>query len=44
MPESDLPLEQLRAYRPTLVEPTGFDDFWAETIARARAAGGAVTR
>lgn len=44
MPESDLPLEQLRAYRPTLIEPIGFDDFWAETITRARDAGGAVTR
>lgn len=34
----DLPLEQLRQYRPDVSEPTDFDTFWAGTIAEARAA------
>lgn len=35
---TDLPLEELRAYAPALVEPDDLDDFWAATIDRARAA------
>ena len=38
MAEFDLPLEQLRAYRPERTEPDDFDDFWRSTLARARAA------
>lgn len=30
----DLPLEELRGYRPAIAEPTDFDDFWRETIDR----------
>lgn len=44
MPQIDFSLEQLREYRPDIAEPADFDDFWAGTIAQARAAGGAVTR
>ncbi|MEU8825590.1 alpha/beta fold hydrolase [Streptomyces sp. NPDC048636] len=33
----DLPLEQLRAYRPPLPEPQGFDAFWERTLAATRA-------
>jgi cephalosporin-C deacetylase len=32
----DLPLEQLREYRPKVAEPDDFDDFWADTLADAR--------
>ncbi|MDM7855606.1 acetylxylan esterase [Cellulomonas alba] len=32
----DLPLAELRAYRPELDEPADLDDFWASTIADAR--------
>jgi cephalosporin-C deacetylase len=32
----DLPLEQLRVYRPALVEPDDFDEFWHATLAAAR--------
>jgi cephalosporin-C deacetylase len=37
MPFFDMPLEQLRGYRPVVAEPEDFDDFWASTIAEARA-------
>lgn len=37
MPLFDLPLDELRAYRPTLDEPADFDAFWQRTIAEARA-------
>ncbi|OLT20553.1 acetylxylan esterase [Ornithinimicrobium sp. CNJ-824] len=37
---TDLPLEQLRTYRPEVPEPEDFDEFWAVTLAQARAAGG----
>ncbi|MDT0444658.1 acetylxylan esterase [Streptomyces johnsoniae] len=40
MPLTDMPLEELRAYRPGVPEPRDFDDFWAGTLAAARAAGG----
>ena len=34
----DLPLDQLRAFRPPRVEPADFDAFWADTLAGSRAA------
>jgi cephalosporin-C deacetylase len=36
VPQFDLPLDQLRAYRPDLPRPDDFDDFWAATLAEAR--------
>ncbi|MEU7256822.1 acetylxylan esterase [Streptomyces rimosus] len=33
----DLPLDQLRAYRPPLPEPDGFDAFWRRTLDEAAA-------
>jgi cephalosporin-C deacetylase len=33
----DLPLDELRAYRPPLDEPAAFDAFWASTLAESRA-------
>ena len=43
---TDMPLEQLRAYRPEVREPEDFDRFWTDTLTEARAAGGdpSVTR
>jgi cephalosporin-C deacetylase len=38
MPLTDMPLEQLRAYRPELDAPEDFDDFWTETLKTAREA------
>jgi cephalosporin-C deacetylase-like acetyl esterase len=38
MPLTDMPLEQLRDYRPALPEPEDFDDFWAGTVEEARQA------
>lgn len=32
----DLPLAELRAYRPEMTVPTDFDEFWARTLAEAR--------
>lgn len=40
---TDLPLEQLRTYRPEVAEPADFDEFWASTLAEARGAGGRAT-
>lgn len=37
MPRFDLPLEQLRSYRPEVAEPADFDAFWERTIAESRA-------
>jgi cephalosporin-C deacetylase len=37
MPQFDLPLAELRAYRPALSEPEDFDAFWAGTLDEARA-------
>ncbi|MEU9499588.1 acetylxylan esterase [Streptomyces sp. NPDC048196] len=34
---TDLPLDELRTYRPPLPEPPGFDAFWERTLAEARA-------
>ncbi len=36
MPLFDMPLEELRAYRPPRGEPADFDDFWAATLTEAR--------
>jgi len=35
----DLPLDQLREYRPERDEPSDFDAFWRETLAESRALG-----
>ncbi|MEI5585491.1 acetylxylan esterase, partial [Agromyces sp. CCNWLW208] len=37
MPRFDLPVDELRAYRPEVAEPADFDAFWAETLAASRA-------
>jgi cephalosporin-C deacetylase len=37
MAQFDLPLDQLRAYRPARDEPADFDAFWASTLAASRA-------
>ena len=36
MPLFDMPLEELRAYRPPRQEPSDFEAFWSSTIAAAR--------
>jgi cephalosporin-C deacetylase len=36
----DLPLDQLRAFRPPRTEPPDFDAFWADTLAGSRAMAG----
>ncbi|WP_322942547.1 acetylxylan esterase [Actinacidiphila yeochonensis] len=36
----DMPLTDLRAYRPTPSEPADFDDFWRQTLAESRALAG----
>lgn len=41
MPRFDLPLSDLRDYRPEIRVPADFDDFWTSTVAGAREAGGA---
>lgn len=38
----DLPLEELRSYRPEVREPADFDEFWDRTISQTRASGGAL--
>ena len=37
MPRFDLPVHELRTYRPTVAEPADFDDFWQTTLAESRA-------
>ena len=37
MAQFDLPLDELRAYAPDLLEPADLDRFWATTLAEARA-------
>lgn len=37
MPQFDLPIDQLRTYDPARSEPDDLDDFWAATLAEARA-------
>ncbi|NCD18582.1 MAG: acetylxylan esterase [Actinobacteria bacterium] len=39
----DLPLDELRTYRPTVREPADFEEFWTETIGEARAVGAAAS-
>ena len=34
---TDLPLDQLRTFRPDVAEPADFDAFWARTLAESRA-------
>jgi cephalosporin-C deacetylase len=36
MPIVDMPLAELRAYRPQRCEPTDFDEFWSMTLAETR--------
>lgn len=36
MPRFDMPLEQLRSYRPDVAEPADFDAFWERTLAESR--------
>lgn len=43
MAQFDLPLEELRTYRPEVREPADFDAFWARTLHESRAAGGEAT-
>ncbi|MET8157772.1 acetylxylan esterase [Sphaerisporangium sp. NPDC005289] len=42
MPFFDLPIDQLRTYRPEVRVPADLDAFWRETLAEARKAGGTV--
>lgn len=42
VPRLDLPITELRDYRPLVREPADFDVFWALTLAESRAAGGEV--
>lgn len=44
MARFDLPESQLRTYRPDVPEPPGFDSFWRETLADARAQGTGIRR
>lgn len=37
---TDLPIEELREYRPVVPEPDDFDGFWAQTLKEARGAAG----
>jgi cephalosporin-C deacetylase len=37
VPHTDLPLDELRAYQPTLQVPDDLEDFWAATLAETRA-------
>lgn len=39
MAHTDLPLDELRDYRPHVAEPADFDDFWTSTLAESRALG-----
>lgn len=39
MAQFDLPLDDLRTYRPARAEPDDFDAFWAATLTSSRAAG-----
>jgi cephalosporin-C deacetylase len=43
MPLTDLPLNDLLSYRPDVAEPDDFDEFWAGTVAGARAASRPAT-
>ena len=37
MVQYDLPLDELRGYRPDRNEPADFDAFWSRTLGEARA-------
>ncbi len=37
MAQFDLPLEELRTYKPEVREPADFDEFWAQTLDESRA-------
>jgi cephalosporin-C deacetylase len=37
VPRFDLPVDELRAYRPAVAEPADFDAFWTSTLAESRA-------
>ncbi|WP_345187855.1 acetylxylan esterase [Microbacterium panaciterrae] len=37
MPLTDLPLEELRSFRPDVACPDDFDEFWARTLSESRA-------
>ena len=37
MPRFDLPVDELRTYRPEVAEPADFDVFWRSTLAESRA-------
>lgn len=43
MAHTDLPLEDLRAYRPEVAEPHDFDAFWQDTLAQSRDSGTEVS-
>lgn len=43
MPRFDLPLDELRRYRPEITVPADFDEFWLSTLSDARAYDSAVT-
>ncbi len=43
MTQFDMPLDELRAYRPEVAEPADFDAFWTTTLTQARDLGGDVT-
>ncbi|MFX0537074.1 acetylxylan esterase [Ornithinimicrobium sp. Y1847] len=40
---SDLPLEELRTYRPEVAEPADFDTFWSDTLEHARSTSSTAT-
>ncbi|MBA8817167.1 cephalosporin-C deacetylase [Microbacterium halimionae] len=44
MPLTDLPLDELRTYRPSIRLPKDFDAFWDTTLAQARVASWPATR
>jgi cephalosporin-C deacetylase len=37
VPHTDLPLAELRQFRPEIAQPPAFDAFWADTLSEARA-------
>ena len=41
MPRFDLPVDELRTYRPDVAEPADFDAFWQQTLAESRAVAAA---
>jgi cephalosporin-C deacetylase len=43
LPYSDLPIDELRRYRPDLAVPTDLDEFWAATLRETRSHPTAVT-